>query len=353
MTVTAVEAPPIKYLLAYYGTNSWTDLILRWNGSGTAWRLYKVGESTPLYEGTEREYQFAGAPSTRYDFRVETIVGGKPYDKSIMTYTTALPAPTGLTLVNVGDTGATLSWNKQSGVDTYEVCDVTNSYKVIHSGPETTLTIGSLTPSSRYSYAVRSKLPAETSRWSAPVTFFTLPPDSITPGVYEFSPTSIYTYAAGRPGSTDPRWLPAQSDWYHGDGYEWSDNNGVQTTFFFFDSPNPFNALKGAVVSKCEVYLSRYTAGGDPGPVLSRLALHTYANKPDGEPTTRSQIDAGTLSRGEGAWVEVPNEWANQLIIGAFATGVAWGGVPERYQMAKNTPYGTSPRIGDIRITVV
>lgn len=355
MTVTdTVTQPAIKYLLAYYGPNSWTDLILRWNGSGTYWRLFKLGDSDPLYEGDAREYAFKGEPSTRYDFRIETTVDGKVYDRTIMTYTTALPAPTGLTLVSAGDTGATIKWNPQSGVSAYEVCDVTNSYKVIHSGPETQFTVSGLEPSTRYSYAIRSKLPSETSRWSAPVTFFTLPPDSITPGVYGFSPLAIYTYAAGRPGSTDPHWLPAQSDWYHGDGYEWNDNNGVQTTFFFFGNPNPFNILKGAVVSKCEVYLSRFTAGGDPGPVLSRMALHTYANKPDGEPiTTGSYVDAGTLSRGEGAWVEVPTEWADQLIIGAFANGVAWGGVPERYEMSKNLPYGTSPRIGDVRITVV
>ena len=49
----------------------------------------------------------------------------------------------------------------------------------------------------------------------------------------------------------------------------------------------------------------------------------------------------------------MPIEWANQLIIGAFAKGWAWGGVPERYQMCKNTPkVDGTPRIGDIRITV-
>ena len=353
-TLTAPTAPPIKYLLAYYGPNSWTDLILRWNGAGTDWTLYLVGQADPLYKGTGREFAFTGVPSTQYDFRIETTVDGKPYSQTIMAYTTSLPAPVGLQTLNIGDTGVTLQWSPQSGVTVYELCDVTDSYKVIHSGPETTLTLGGLTPSTRYSYAVRSRLGTEVSRWSAPVTFFTLPPDSITPGTYKFSPNVTYTWAAGRPGSSNPEWLPAQSDWYHGDGYEWNDNNGVQTTYFFFGTPNPFSVLKGAVVSKCEVYISRYSAGGDPGPVLSRLALHTYANKPDGEPTpTNSQVDAGTLSRGEAMWVEVPTEWADQLIIGAFANGVAWGGVPGRYQMSKNVPYGTDPRIGDVRITVV
>jgi hypothetical protein len=353
MSVTAPEAPPIKYLLAYYGTDSWTDLVLRWNGSGTEWSLYRVGETTPLYTGTERQFGFIGEPSSRYDFRVETTVGATTYDKTIMTYTSSLPSPIGLEVASIGDTAVTLKWNAQSGTSVYEVCDVTDSYRVIHSGPDTSLTVSGLTPSARYSYSVRSKLAAETSRWSAPVTFFTLPPDSITPGVYSFSPISIYTWAAGRPGSTDPYWIPAQSDWFHGDGYEWNDNTGVQTTYFFYGSPNPFGMLRGAVVSKCEVFIDRYSAGGDPGPVLSRLALHTYQGKPDGEPfPTNSQVDAGTLSRGESAWVEVPTEWATQLIIGAFANGVAWGGVPERYQLSKNMPYGTSPRIGDIRVTV-
>lgn len=354
MTVTAVDAPPIKYLLAYYGINSWTDLILRWNGSGTDWKLFEVGSADPIYEGSGREFRFEGTPASRYDFRIETTVDGKAYDKAIMSYTTALPAPIGLAAATVGDTGATLKWTPQTGVTSYEIADVTDSYATVYAGPDPTLTLKGLTPSTRYSYAVRSKLGDETSRWSAPVTFFTNQPDSIAPGAYMFSPLAIYTWAAGRPGSTDPQWLPSQSDWFHGDGFEWNDNNGVQTTYFFFGSPNPFGALRGAVVSKCEVYLSRFTAGGDPGPVLSRLALHMYASKPDGEPTpTQSQVDAGTLSRGEAAWVEVPTEWADQLIIGAFANGVAWGGVPERYEMSKNTPYGPAVRIGDIRITVV
>lgn len=353
MTVEATTASPIKYLLAYYGKDSWTDLILRWNGAGTTWTLYLVGQSEPLYTGPERQFFYAGEPGTGYNFRVETTIDGTLYSKTIITYTTALPAPINLRTTSIGDTACTLSWDPQNKVTKYDVCDVTNSYKVITTVTDPTVTLTGLEPSSRQSYAVRSYYLNDVSRWSSPVTFFTLPPDNIQPGEYVFSANTVYVWREGRPGSTDPGWLPNQSDWYHGDGFEWNDNDGVKTTYFFFGSPNPFGRLSGAVVTRCEVYIDRYTAGGDPGPVLNRLGLHTYQNKPDGEPIPpRATVDAGTLSRGEGAWIEVPTSWAEQLIIGAYAVGVTWGGTPERYELAKNTPYGTSPRTGDVRITV-
>lgn len=346
--------PPIKYFLAYYGDHAYTDLLLRWNGSGTYWILYLEGKADPLYSGDQQVFTYKGTPNTDYRFRLVTTVDGKEYSKTIITYTTALPAPTGLKLQQVSDSAAGLSWNPVAEAKGYEVCDVTDSYKIVLSTDKTTATFTGLDASTRYSYAVRTLLDDQLSKWSAAVTFSTLAPDNIEPGVYEFSPTTIATYAAGRPGSTDPAWLPSQSNWYHGDGYEWGDTGGVQTTYFFFGSTNPFVRLKGAVVTKCEVFLERYTTGGDPGQVLSRMLLHRYGTKPDGEPMpTTTQVDAGTLARGEKAWVEVPIEWANQLIIGAFAKGWAWGGVPERYQMCKNTAkVDGTPRIGDIRITV-
>ena len=350
-----VDPLPIKYFLAYYGDRPWTDLILRWNGSGTTWKVTRNGFGV-IYTGSDRQITFTGDPNTKYEFTLETVVAGTSYTRQILTYTTNLLPPSGLEPVNIGDTAVSLQWAAQSGVESYDVADVTDSYKIVATVKNAKTTISGLKPSTRQSFSVRSVLskPAPIlSRWSAPTTFFTNPPDNITPGEYTFQATSVYVWRAGRPGSTDPTWLPAQSDWYHGDGLEWGDSNGVQTTYFFFGTPNPFNTLMGAVVSKCEIFLDRSSANGDPGPVLSRLGLHNYPGKPDVEPDKpTATVDAGTLARGESAWVAVPTEWADQLIRGAFALGVTWGGVPERYQVARNAPYGVSPRIGDIRITV-
>lgn len=345
--------PPIKYFLAYYGENSYMDLILRWNGSGTRWTLYQVGVEEPLYAGDQQSYTFVGVPNTNYQFRIETTVDGQKHSRVITTYTTALPAPTGAKLDQVSDSAAVLTWNPVKEATGYEIGDVTDSYRIAAFEKDSKHTFTKLDSSTRYSFVIRTLQNDQTSKWSAPVTFSTNAPDNVDPGVYDFRPEAIYTWAAGRPGSTDPKWLPAQSDWFHGDGFEWGDNNGVQTTFFFFGASNPFHRLYGAVITKCEVYLSRYSAGGDPGRVLSRLSLHRYASKPDGEPVTTSAVDAGTLARGEAAWVEVPVEWGRQLSIGAFAKGWSWGGVPERYEMSKNLPPDpSSPRIGDVRITV-
>ena len=347
---------PIDYLLAYYGTSSWKDLVVRWNGTGKTWTLYQIGVTEPLYTGTEQQYLFTGLPSTQYNFKVTTTVGGKEYDTSAMTYTTALPAPINLRTTLVGDTAAVLEWNATDGVDFYEIGNVRDSYKVIGStktGKETTFVLSALAPTTLYSYSVRSVFKDDRSKWSSPITFFTLAPDHIDAGVYEFSPASTYTWRVGRPGSTDPSWASAQSDWVHGDGLVWGDLNGIQSTYFFFGAVNPFNRLYGAVVSKCEIYLSRGPYGGDPGPVLSRVGLHTYSEKPDSEPVpSGSSLDVGTISRGEGAWFEVPTSWADQLIIGAYATGWLWGGCQERYAVSQRVDGTTNPRLGQIRITV-
>lgn len=344
---------PIDYMVAYYGEIAWRDLVVRWNGTGKTWKLFLAGQAQPLYEGTEQQYLFTGEPNNRYEFRVETVVDGQPYDFSVLTYTTALPAPINLRTADISDTAASLVWQESKGVDFYELANVANSYEVIDTTKTNTYAATKLKPNFRQSFAVRSVYKGQRSKWSNPITFFTLPTDNIEPGVYEFAPSSVYVWRAGRPGSTNPSWAPASNNWYHGDGFAWGDNNGIQSTYFFFGSPNPFNRLYGAVVTKCEVFVSRFTTGGEPGPVLSRLGLHALKEKPDGEPVpTGATVDAGELNRGEEAWIEVPTEWAKQLIIGAFAVGWYWGGCYERFQMAKNVDPATDPRIGMVRITV-
>jgi len=347
---------PIDYVVAYYGTSAWKDLVIRWNGTGKNWTLYQIGVDTPLYQGTEQQFLFTGEPSVQYNFKVVTTVDSKEYDYSVLTYTTALPAPIGLATAEIKSTTARLFWRETPGVDYYEVCDVRDSYKLIGfttDSKTTTFDISGLEPSTLYSYAVRSSFKDRKSKWSNATTFFTLTPEHATQGVYSFSPVSTYTWRAGRIGSTDPSWAPAQSDWYHGDGLVWGDLNGVQTTYFFFGSANPFNRLAGATITKCEIYLSRGSFGGDPGAVLSRVGLHTYGEKPDGEPIpSGSSLDVGTLSRGEAAWFEVPTAWAEQLIIGAYASGWLWGGCQERFAATRNVDASVDPRIGMIRITV-
>ncbi len=344
---------PIDYVVAYYGDTAWRDITVRWNGTGTQWSLYRIGQDAPLYEGTGQQYFYSGDPSTNYEFKVTTVVDGVGYEYSIYTQTTALPAPVGLRTTLVSDSAALLEWTVSSGVDSYEVGDVKDSYAVVAGILPPKFVAEGLDASTRYSYAVRSVYGQVRSRWSSPATFFTKQPDHVLPGTYEFAPQSTYTWRAGRAGSSDPSWGPTQSNWYHGDGYEWGDTNGVQSTYFFFGTPNPFNRLYGAVVTKCEVFVSRFTTGGDPGPVLSRMGLHRHVSKPDGPPTpTGALVDSGTLTRGEGAWIEMPTTWGDSLITGAYATGWYWGGCQERYQMALNSGAGKDPRIGAVRITV-
>lgn len=348
-----VTVAPIKYFLAYYGKDSWKDLILRWNGTGTQWVVTLEGQEEPVYSGPDRQVAFTGQPNTSYTLTLTTTVDGVQYQRTILTYTTLLPAPTDVVLQQVSDSAAAISWAAQDGVASYDVADVSDSFKVVVTVPKPPAVLTGLSPSTRCSFAVRGHLGQDVSRWSSPVTFFTRPPDKVAPGDYVFDPAAAYVYAAGRPGSADPGWQPAQGDWYHGDGLEWGDSRGPLTTYFFFGASNPFNALYSGVPTRCQVYVDRFSTGGDPGPVLSRLGLHGYPTKPDGEPLPlAATVDAGVFDRGDAQWVDVPLDWANQLIIGAFALGVAWGGVPERYMVSRRVDPGVSPRTGSVRITI-
>lgn len=346
---------PIDYFVSYYGADSWKDVTITWGGSASTYTLYEVNNATPLYTGAGLSYTVATSPSTRGDYRLEASSGGINYQYSIMTYTTALPAPIGFGTSSIGINQALLTWTTVNAVNGYEIADVTESYEVVATiaGGGTTWNATSLNPSTRYSFAVRSVYGDHRSKWSSPVTFFTNAPATVTPGVYEFSAANIYVWTSGKAGSSDPQWLPASSHWYAGDGTTWGVNTGTNTTYFFYGSPNQFGSISGGTVTKLEIYLDRNGPGGDPGIVLSRWNLHRYANKPGAEPTELiGSTDIGQFARGQAGWIELPTAWGEQLVAGTYASGVAWGGTPERFQSALNTDYAVSPRTGNLKITV-
>jgi hypothetical protein len=342
----------INYFTASYGTSPWVQLNIYWGGVADVFRLYEVDTDALLYTGTGTSLAFEGTPGTKYSFRLEADVTSVTSSSVITVFTRTLPAPTGLVTASVTDDQVLLQWNTVGQADSYEIADVTDNYTVIHTTTDAFHLIDALTQITRYSYAVRSVLNGLPSKWSAAITFTTLAGVTVTAGVYEYPPTSIHCWTAGRPGSTDPDWRPEANDWYHGDGFQWGDNTGLNTTFFFYGPSNPFGILSGGVPSKVEVYLDRAPYGGDPGMVLSRWGLHGHATKPVSAPVvSATQADLGSFARAQFGWVELPLGWASTLISG-FDRGVAWGNVDERFQVAKNTPVETSPRMGTIRVTV-
>jgi len=346
---------PIDFFVSYYGANSWKDIILAWGGSADVYTLYEVNNPTPIYTGPGLSYSLSTTPNTRGDYRIEASGENINYQFTIMTYTTALPAPVGFGTSSVSSNEALMSWTPVNAVNGYEIADVTESYQIVATitNGETSWTAENLEPSTRYSYAVRSIYGENQSKWSSPSTFFTNAPTTVTPGVYEFSPENIYVWTTGKAGSTDPQWLPSSSHWYAGDGSTWGVNTGTNTTYFFYGSPNQFGNLAGGTVTKFEIYLDRNGPGGDPGIVLSRWNLHRYSDKPSAEPSELvGSTDNGQFARGQKGWIELPTAWGEQLVAGTYASGVAWGGTPERFQSSLNTNYEISPRTGNVRITV-
>lgn len=338
--------------LATYGTDPWTDITLRWSGTATEFRLYQVGNPTALYTGTLTDYDFTGLPDTRYDFRLEAELASVVSVSLITVFTRAIPAPLNLTADAVVEDGATLNWEPVSGATKYEVADVQDDYTIIDDPATETLDITGMATRTLASYAVRTVIGAAHSRWSAAVTFTTLPSATVTPGVYTFPPDAIACFGAGKAGSTSPAWLPATDDWYHGEGTVWGNNNGVLSTWFFFGAVNPFSILLGGTVTNCEIYLARASYGGDPAAVLSRWALHAHTAQPVGAPSENgTSTDVGSFARGDTGWVTLPNAWGTALIAGTVK-GAVWGGVAERYQISQYTDATADPRVGTIRLTV-
>lgn len=354
----------IDTFAAMYGTPSWKSVKLYWTGDpgATQYRVYVNGATTPIYTGTGTSTTFSsGLPATRYDFRLEADFGAVTSSSVITVFTRALPPPLNLAASAITSTTASLTWAAVDGVTWYEVADVVNGYTSLGYVNVLTKALTGLTPASRVSYAVRSVVMtsgtpgaggviASVSKWGPTVTFRTLATASPAAGTYDYVADSIHVWQAGRAGSTSPGWRAEADDWFHGDGFSWGDNSGVQTTCMFYGSAT-FAALAGATVTSFSVWLERATYGGDPAAVLSRVNLHNHSTMPVGEPTMGATSDPVSLSRGGGQWVSLPTAWADALIAGT-SQGIAWGGVAERFCVATNTNVGTTPRLGDLKIVV-
>ena len=344
---------PIDYFTAVYGVPPWTTIDLSWDGTATNFTLFEAGSTVSLVTGPFKTYEYVGQPDTRYDFRLETetVTGARAF--SLTAYTASLPAPSGRAVSATTATSVSLTWQSVAGATRYEVADISADYAVIATPTTTTATITGLSPRTRYSYAVRTVLGSVRSAWSSPITVTTSPTGAVTAGVYTYAPTAVAVWRAGRSGSSTPSWRPTASDYFHGDGWVWGDTSGQQTTYFFYGSPNPFVEIVGGSITKFEVNIGRASTGGDPGPVLSHWRLHPYASKPAGEPTPNdSEYDAGLLTRGQSAWVELPTAWGQSLIVNSTHKGLAWGAIADRYQVATNPVSPTPPTAGTIRFTV-
>lgn len=344
---------PIDYFTAVYGVPPWTTITLTWDGSATDFTLYEAGSSVSLINGPATSYEYEGQPDTRYDFRLETETLTGTRALALTAYTASTPAPSGRSAVDVTSTSVQLTWQAVLGATTYEIANVASDYDVIVSTASTASTVTGLSPRTRYSFAIRTVLGSTRSPWSSPLTITTSDSGTITAGVYTFAPVSVAVWKDGRTGSSIPSWRPTADDYFHGDGWVWGDAAGQQSTYFFYGSPNPFVSIVGGGITKFEVYVDRSQSGGDPGAVLSHWALHSYASKPAGEPVSNdSEFDAGLLVRGESAWVELPVAWAESLIVNGSQKGIAWGGVPDRYQVSANAAGAEPPVLGTLRFTV-
>lgn len=344
---------PIDYFTATAGTPAWTTLQLSWDGTESEYALFQVGNTVSLNVGPETTYTFTGVPDSRYDFRLETdtILGTRA--QTLTAYTATLPAPSAPTVSSYDHQSITLSWQAVIGATDYEVADVSNGYAIVASTTNTSTTISGLSANTRYSYAVRTVLNGVYSKWTRPVSQFTAVSPNITAGTYTFTPSAVGVWQDGIAGLSDPEWQSSASNYSHGNGWVWGDSRGNQTTYFFYGSPNPFVEIVGATPTRFQIYVERVSDDGAPTVVLSHWALHGYASKPAGEPVLSETVyDSGELARGQGAWIDLPTEWASVLITNGTHKGIAWGDVTGRYQVAPNSANVSGTATGTLRITV-
>lgn len=164
--------------------------VLYWSqlGEATAWQICLNNDEGHLINAESKPFTLTGlTPETTYTVKVRAI-GSGTYGTSIwskkISFTT-LPGctePSGLTVSDISQNSATLSWIENGDATTWQIRlndDEDNTYTVY----STTRTLTGLTPGTTYTAKVRANCGGITgySEWSAPVTFTTSPtnPESV------------------------------------------------------------------------------------------------------------------------------------------------------------------------------
>ncbi|MFM6925914.1 MAG: M4 family metallopeptidase [Ferruginibacter sp.] len=121
------------------------------------------------------------AASTLYDWRVGTVCSLNSSSYSTAQFTTSTAngcnVPTGLNATNIGNTGATLTWNAMSGVNSYKLqyrVAASNSWIAISNINTNSYTLSNLAMATTYEFQVSSKCGSTLTAYSPLKPFTTL-----------------------------------------------------------------------------------------------------------------------------------------------------------------------------------
>lgn len=144
-----------------------------WSGEADSWNLqYKLydGKTWTAVNGlTTAHYTIEGLdPETRYIFRVQAVVDGKPslWATSSSFYTTAsIPKPTGASCTAFTTTTATLSWTENGSATQWQICLDGDEANLINT-TNNSYVVTNLTPGEKHSAKIRAIGGSDYSGWS-------------------------------------------------------------------------------------------------------------------------------------------------------------------------------------------
>lgn len=298
------------------------DVVAAASGSASRLNTVQNPSATTIY--THR-----GNPTGSYYYRITATdaAGNISTYNTPVTNLSAVPAPAAVYRSNLDSNSVLISWAAVPAATGYEVWRTNGtppSVSVQVDGTTTAATLP-LGASTAYRFAVKALWNGYTSGYSPGVAFTSPAAPGATAGIYRYRPTTSATWQYG--GSLGRAWRAMSDGVYHGNGASEGSARGEQAGFFFGYTPS-WGPIAGRSCSRFRVWVYRTDDSGISAAQACRFWLHTYTGRPSGDPSSGSAyfIDAGSLARGEGKWIDLPVAWGNAILAGDYA-GVAWGSV--------------------------
>ena len=158
--------------------------MLSWNGEADSWKVaYKLSTASQFTEVAvnTNSYNMTGQqPVTSYTVKVAAICGDETVWSDSISFTTLslpCPAPTNVTVSNVGTDSAVLTWTENGYATSWVVSYYSDSQAVVDplnmTVSQPTCTLTGLVETTSYVVTVRPVCDSGEESWSEPVTFTT------------------------------------------------------------------------------------------------------------------------------------------------------------------------------------
>jgi len=350
---TTVYVDTFTYTLS---TPSYNTVTFTFNvPNATSWTIFNTDTNTTIASGnspvgTQTVTYTSPTAQTPIDFKLNAF--GPIYNATTNTISTGsvtqpitvnfdqLPAPTFAPTVSstgITDVSAVVTWTgTYSGATSFDIVDFNTGVAFTGgSSVASGATITGLTKGSTYTIALQAKVGPDNSPTGLATTFTT---DNYVNGDYYVNPKQAYTWVDGGLYAT-PAWLGTSNNYYHGNGYSYSDLAGTYYTFFYYGS-NAFANVPSATWSNIAIYFKRSSVSPGPTTTYVTMTLHKYTTYSSAN-TVNSTTDYATskpadksgwyrfttvpLTKGKSGWITIPSEWVALLKAGTYK-GITIGG---------------------------